>query len=41
MIRSTNHADVRAKMEELLNSPTENLREQLTTWAAGQGIETG
>jgi phosphotransferase system enzyme I (PtsP) len=41
MIRSTNHADVRAKMEELLNSPTENLREQLTTWAVGQGIETG
>jgi phosphotransferase system enzyme I (PtsP) len=41
MIRSTNHADVRAKMEELLNSPTENLREQLTTWAVGQGIEIG
>ncbi len=41
MIRSTSHADVRAKMEELLNSPTENLREQLTTWAIGQGIETG
>jgi phosphotransferase system enzyme I (PtsP) len=41
MIRSASHSDVRAKMEELLNSPTENLREQLTSWAISQGIEIG
>jgi phosphotransferase system enzyme I (PtsP) len=41
MIRSASHSDVRAKMEELLNSPTENLREQLMSWAISQGIEIG
>ena len=41
MIRSTSHCDVRAKMEELLNGPTENLREQLMSWAISQGIEIG
>jgi phosphotransferase system enzyme I (PtsP) len=41
MVRSTIHSDVCAKMEELLNSPTENLREELTSWAIGQGIEIG
>jgi hypothetical protein len=28
-------------MEELLDNPTENLREELTSWAIGQGIEIG
>ena len=41
MIRSTSHFDIRAKMEELLNNPTENLREELTSWAIGQGVEIG
>ena len=41
MIRSTNHSDIRAKMDELLNAPTENLRESLTAWANSQGIEIG
>ena len=41
MIRSTRHSDIRAKMEELLDNPTENLREELTSWAIGQGIEIG
>ena len=41
MIRSTNHSDIRPKMDELLNAPTENLRESLTAWANSQGIEIG
>jgi phosphotransferase system enzyme I (PtsP) len=41
MIRSTICSDVCSKMEELLNNPTENLREELTAWAIGQGIEIG
>jgi phosphotransferase system enzyme I (PtsP) len=41
MIRSTIYSDVCAKMEELLDNPTENLREALTAWAISQGIETG
>ena len=41
MIRSTNHSDIRPKMDELLNTPTENLRESLTAWANSQGIEIG
>jgi len=41
MIRSTNHSDIRAKMDELLNAPTENLRESLAAWANSQGIEIG
>jgi phosphotransferase system enzyme I (PtsP) len=41
MIRSANHFDIRAKMEELLNNPSENLREELTSWAISQGIEIG
>jgi phosphotransferase system enzyme I (PtsP) len=40
MIRSTSHSDVCAKMEELLDNPTENLRAALTSWAISQGIET-
>jgi phosphotransferase system, enzyme I, PtsP len=39
MIRSTNHSAVKAKMDELLTSPSGNLREALSGWAAGQGIE--
>lgn len=41
MIRSTNCADIKAKMQELLTSPGSNLREALSTWATEQGIETG
>lgn len=41
MVRSTSHSDIRAKMEELLNNPTEHLREELTSWAIDQGIEIG
>jgi phosphotransferase system enzyme I (PtsP) len=41
MVRSTNHADIRNKMDELLKNPTGNLREELAIWAASQGIETG
>jgi phosphotransferase system, enzyme I, PtsP len=41
MIRSTDHAVIKAKMQELLTSPTGNLREALSGWAASQGIETG
>jgi phosphotransferase system enzyme I (PtsP) len=41
MVRTTNHADIRKKMDELLNNPTGNLREELAIWAASQGIETG
>ena len=41
MVRSTNHADIRNKMDELLKNPTGNLREELALWAASQGIETG
>jgi phosphotransferase system enzyme I (PtsP) len=41
MIRSTNYSDIRAKMDELLNAPTENLRESLAAWANSQGIEIG
>jgi phosphotransferase system enzyme I (PtsP) len=41
MIRSTIHSDVCAKMEELLDNPTENLREALANWAISQDIETG
>jgi phosphotransferase system enzyme I (PtsP) len=41
MIRSTGHSDIRAKMDELLNNPTENLREELAAWAMSQGIEIG
>jgi phosphotransferase system enzyme I (PtsP) len=41
MVRSTSHSDICAKMEELLNHPTEHLREELTSWAIDQGIEIG
>jgi phosphotransferase system enzyme I (PtsP) len=41
MVRSTSHSDICAKMEELLNNPTEHLREELTSWAIDQGIEIG
>jgi phosphotransferase system enzyme I (PtsP) len=41
MVRTTNHADIRKKMDELLKNPTGNLREELAIWAASQGIETG
>jgi phosphotransferase system, enzyme I, PtsP len=41
MVRTTNHADIRKKMDELLKNPTGNLREELAKWAASQGIETG
>lgn len=41
MIRSTEHAGITAKMEELLTSPTGNLREALSAWATSEGIETG
>jgi phosphotransferase system enzyme I (PtsP) len=41
MVRTTNHADIRKKMDELLNNPTGNLREELAIWASSQGIETG
>ena len=41
MIRSTGHSDIHVKMEELLNNPTENLRDELASWAIGQGIEIG
>jgi len=41
MVRTTNHADIRQKMDELLKNPTGNLREELAKWAASQGIETG
>ena len=41
MVRTTNHADIRNKMDELLKNPTGNLREELAIWAASQGIETG
>lgn len=41
MVRSTSHSDICAKMEELLNNPTEHLREELTSWVIDQGIEIG
>ena len=41
MVRSTSHSDICAKMAELLNNPTEHLREELTSWAIDQGIEIG
>ncbi|MGH8336999.1 MAG: putative PEP-binding protein, partial [Gammaproteobacteria bacterium] len=41
MICSTGHAEITAKMDELLASPTQNMREALSAWATGQGIETG
>jgi phosphotransferase system, enzyme I, PtsP len=41
MIRSTNHHEITAKIQELLTSPDGNIREALSVWAAGRGIETG
>jgi phosphotransferase system, enzyme I, PtsP len=41
MIRSTDQAAIKAKMTELLTSPTQNLRSALSVWATAQGIETG
>ena len=41
MVRSTNHAAIKAKMVELLSTPTVNMREALTDWAAANGVETG
>jgi phosphotransferase system, enzyme I, PtsP len=40
MIRSTDQAAIKAKMTELLTSPTQNLRSALSVWATAQGIET-
>jgi phosphotransferase system enzyme I (PtsP) len=41
MVRSTSHAEIAAKMEELLISPPENIREALSAWATSKGIEIG
>jgi phosphotransferase system, enzyme I, PtsP len=41
MIRSINHSEITAKMDELLILPMGNLREALSSWALDRGIETG
>jgi phosphotransferase system, enzyme I, PtsP len=41
MIRSINHSEITAKMDELLILPMGNLREALSSWAIDRGIETG
>lgn len=41
MVRSSHHADIQTKMDELLQNPNGNLREALTDWAHSKGIETG
>lgn len=41
MVRSSHHADIQTKMDELLQNPNGNLREALTEWAHSKGIETG
>ncbi len=41
MIRSTEHAAIKTKMTELLSTPTLNMRDALTDWAASNGIEMG
>ena len=41
MVRSTNHSAIQAKMAELLSTPTVNMRDALTDWAAANSIEMG
>ena len=41
MVRSTDHSAIKAKMAELLSTPTVNMREALTDWAASNGVEMG